>query len=113
MLPFPKPGLNKRLREDDVIEIVGGILNVQNKSGTLGRVLKLPKARVEAIIQQYNDPQDRLFYIIDEFVKQVQPIPTWRVIVEALKHPLIGQPLLAQEIERKFCSLPLAEAGML
>ena len=91
------------LSQDDVADVVCEIFDVRTKSDKFGRVLKLPKATVDCIYQQYSDPQDRLFAVLDEFVKQVEPPPTWRVIVEALRHPLIGQHRLAQEIESKYC----------
>ena len=108
-----QPGtVEKILDAQDVAEVVREILVVQNKSETLGRVLKLPKVTVDRIIQQYCNPQDRLLHIIDEFVKQVEPSPTWRAIVDALKNPLIDEPRLAREIEGKFCPLTPAETGM-
>ncbi|CAI8026625.1 hypothetical protein GBAR_LOCUS15286, partial [Geodia barretti] len=63
--------VEKILDAQDVAEVVREILVVQNKSETLGRVLKLRKSRWIGLSQQYSNPQDRLFHIIDEFVKQV------------------------------------------
>ena len=94
------------LSQDDVPDVVREIFDVRTKSDKFGRVLKLPKATVDCIYQQNSDPQDRLFAVLDEFVKQVEPPPTWRVIVEALRHPMIGQHRLAQEIETKYCPRP-------
>ena len=89
------------LSDQDVAQVVKELFDVQTQSDRFGRVLKLPKATVDSIHQQYSDPRDRLFRIIDEFVKQVEPPPTWRVILEALRNPLIGQGNLAQQIEKK------------
>ena len=102
---------DRTLNQEDVPNVVGEILEVQTKSKTFGRVLKLPKATVDSIYQKYSDPQDRLFAVLDEFVKQVEPPPTWRVIVAALRHPLIGQHRLAQEIESKYCPRPPTDDG--
>ena len=99
------------LAQDDVPDVVCEILDVQTKSDLFGRVLKLPAATVESIHQQYSDPQDRLFHIVDELVKQVEPPPTWRVILEALRNRLIGQHRLAQDIERKYCPRPPTDDG--
>ena len=100
------------LDAQDVVEVVREIRVVQNKSETLGRILKLPKVTVDSISQEYSNPQDRLFRVIDEFVKQVEPSPTWRTIVDALKNPLVDEPRLAREIEGKFCPLTPEETGM-
>ena len=99
------------LSQDDVSDVVRDIHEVQTKSEEFGRVLKIPKPTVDAIHQQYSDPKLRLLHVLDEFVKQVEPTPTWRVIVEALRHPLIGQHRLAQEIESKYCPCPPTDDG--
>ena len=99
------------MSQDDVPDVVCDILDVQTKSDKFGRVLKLSKATVDSIYQQYSDPQDRLFAVLDEFVKQIKPSPTWRVILEALRHPLIGQHRLAQEIQTKYCPPPPTDDG--
>ena len=93
---------DKTLNQDDVADVVCEILDVQTKSKTFGRVLKLPKATVDAIHCRYSETQDCLFHVIDEFVKQLEPRPTWRVILNALRNPLIDHSRLAQEIERKY-----------
>ena len=99
------------LSQEDVSDVVGDILEVQTKSEEFGRVLKIPKSTVDAIHQQYGDPKLRLLHVLDEFVKQVEPPPTWRVILEALRHPLIGHSRLAQEIESKYCPHPSTDDG--
>ena len=103
---------DRTFNQDDVPDVVCEVLDVRTKSNLFGRVLKLPAATVESIHQQYSDPQDRLFHIIDEFVKQVQPPPTWRVILEALRNPLIGHHRLAHEVERKYFPLTLQHDGI-
>ena len=100
------------MNQDDVPKVVCEILEVQTKSKTFGRVLGLPKVTVDSIHQQDSDPQEQLLGIIDEFVKQVEPSPTWKVIVEALRNPLIGHPSLAQKIEHKYCPLSLQSKGV-
>ena len=89
--------------QDDVPEIVANILDAQTKSELLGRVLKLSPSRVSGIHKQYKDPEECLFRVIDEFVKQVDPRPTWRAILTALRHPTIRLTGLADEIESKHC----------
>ena len=99
------------MEEKDVPEIAREILDAQIHSEMLGRVLKLPKSTVDAILKQYSDPKDQLFHVIDEFVKQVEPRPTWRVIADALRDPLVGIPNLAKRIEEKYCFVSLNEDG--
>ena len=89
----------------DVTDICSDIIAAQTK---LGRVLRVPSHTVDSIIQQYSKPEDRLFHVIDEFVKQIEPTLTWRVILDALKNPLVNLPRLAENIE-KFCLTPRKE----
>ena len=102
---------DRRLNHDDVTDVACEILEVQTKSKTFGRVLGLPKFIVDSVHKQNSDPQECLFGVLDEFVKQVKPPPTWRVIVEALRNPLIGHSRLAQEIESKYCPCPPTDDG--
>ena len=93
------------------MEVAGELLNVQRNSEILGRALKLSALTVASIQVQYRSPRDRLFHTIDVFLKQVEPPPTWRVILEALMNPLIGEARLAQVIEMKYCSLLPTDEG--
>ena len=102
---------NRILCQDDAPDVARELLDLRTKSDLLGRVLKLPATTVESIHLQYSDPKDRLFHIIHEFVKQVEPPPTWGVILEALRNPLIGEAHLAQVIEMKCCSLIPTDKG--
>ena len=99
------------LNQEDVPKVVCEILEVQTKSNTFGRVLGVPKVTVDSIHQRRSDPQECLIGVLDEFVKQVEPPPTWRVILEALRNPLIGQHRLAQKIESKYCPRPPTDDG--
>ncbi|CAI8025301.1 hypothetical protein GBAR_LOCUS14628, partial [Geodia barretti] len=88
------------LTPDDATKIVEELLPAKNKSHLLGLKLNLPQYEVEAIHSRYIDPLDRLLQVITEFLRQtVTPRPTWRVIVEALRSPLVNLPDLARRVE--------------
>ena len=99
--PTDKAGV-KTLDESDVTDICSDIIAAQTKSEQLGRVLRVPSHTVNSIIQQYTKPEDRLFHVIDEFVIHIEPTPTWRVILDALRNPLVNLPRLAENIEKKY-----------
>ena len=65
----------------------------------LGLKLDLPVREVEAIFTKYSDPRDRLLHIIIAFLRQAEPRPTWRVIVGALRNPIVNLPALARRVE--------------
>ena len=54
---------------------------------------------VEAIQATYQQPKDRLLHIIIAFLRQTEPRPTWRAIVDALKSPVVGLTDLARRVE--------------
>ena len=43
--------------------------------------------------------EDQLRDILIEFLKQVEPRPTWKVIIEALRSPSVNLPALAKDLE--------------
>ena len=71
----------------------------QNQSFALGLKLMLPLHVVEGICEVHTQPRDRLLRVIIEFLKQEPTGPTWRVIVDALRSPLVNLPRLAKRVE--------------
>ncbi|CAI8019116.1 hypothetical protein GBAR_LOCUS11514 [Geodia barretti] len=92
------PAVDETLESDDVTEILDELVEAQNHSYVLGLKL-LPQYEVEAIHCRYQDPLDRLLHILFVFTRQIQPRPTWRVIVEALRSPSVNLPALAARVE--------------
>ena len=69
----------------------------------LGLLLGIPNDELEIIEVNYReDPQRSLIGVLQLWLKR-SPQPTWEAIVEALKHPIVGEPRLAAEIEAKYC----------
>ena len=92
------PAADETLKSDDVSEILDELVEAQNHSKVLG-VKLLPPHEVEAIHRQYQDPKECLLQILLAFTRQIQPRPTWRVIVEALRSPSVNLPSLAARVE--------------
>ena len=92
------PAVHGTLKSDDVSEILDELVEAQNQSYVLGLKL-LPQHEVEAIHCRYQDPLERLLRILLAFTRQIQPRPTWRVIVEALRSPSVNLPALAARVE--------------
>ena len=92
------PAVDQTLVPDDAGKILEELLEAQNESRTLGLALNLRLHDVEAIQKQYSDPRECLLFIIIAFLR-VEPRPTWRVIVEALKSPSVNQQALARRVE--------------
>ena len=54
---------------------------------------------VEHIQAMYQNPKERLCHIILAFLRQAEPPPTWRVIVNALRSPVVNLTALAKRVE--------------
>ena len=93
------------------MSVVEEIVEAQPRYKGMSLKLKVPPYIVESIEQQYLKPQDRLSEVILHFLRQAEPKPTWRLIVEALRSPLVNLPQLAQKIEEKHCSSTKARSS--
>ena len=50
-------------------------------------------------MSKHQDPKYRLLHIILAFLGQAEPRPTWRVIVGALRSPVVNPTALARTVE--------------
>ena len=93
------PSEDETLTPDDAADVLEELLPAQNKSYQLGLKLKLPQYVVEAIHSKDLPPEKYLFKVLIKFLQQVEPRPTWRVIVQALRSPMVNLPALAKAVE--------------
>ena len=87
------------LTERDAIDILEELQEAINKAYMLGLVLKLPPHVVDAIRKTYPDQQELLLQVILAFLRRAEPRPTWRVLVDALKSPIVYLTGLAERVE--------------
>ena len=87
------------LMQDDAAALFKELLPAQDESYMLGLKLGLSPQEVKSIHFSYTEPRYRLLQTLIEFTKKVEPAPTWRVIVEALRSPTVGLPALAERVE--------------
>ena len=102
------PTGDKPLTPNDVGKVLEEILEAKNQSRYLGLKLNIPEHEVTGIHKQYTDPMDRLYHVLVEVLKQVDPRPTWRAIIDALRSPLVNLPQLALRVERAHFPDPTA-----
>jgi serine/threonine protein kinase len=95
------------LTPDDAVDVLEELLPAQTKSYELGLKLKLPHHVVEAMHDTYSKPRNCLLHVIIEFTHQVEPRPTWKVIIEALKSRVVDLSALAKTVEASLLTLPL------
>lgn len=83
-------------------------MDAQNKAHLLGLKLHVHPRDVEAIQTTYQQPTDRLLHIILAFLRQSDIEPTWRVIIDALRSPVVNLPHLATRLKRAHFPDPTA-----
>ena len=100
---FPLDGAQETLSQSDDMKILEELLPAKNQTVFLARKLIIPDHTVETIHKEQTDQTERLYRVIQEFLKGVEPRPTWRVILDALRSPAVNLPRLAEDIERRHC----------
>ena len=70
----------------------------------MGLKLKLKANTLDAIKSKCSgDPSECFREILKRYLQRVTPLPSWRSLVEALRSPIVDQPQLAEEVERRYC----------
>lgn len=85
----------------DIPDIIQKLHDVREKYVIFGILLKLPMSTVDAIHGQRLDP---FINVAFQFVKH-HPNPTWRIVLDALRDPLINGLELAEQIKRHHFSI--------
>ena len=93
------PAGDDTLTPDDAVIVLEELLPAETQSYILGLKLKLPLHIVESICATHSRPRDRLLQVLIAFTQQVEPRPTWRVIVDALRSPTVNLTQLAMKVE--------------
>ena len=84
--------------------VLNEIHDARTKWYYIGLELKLDVSTLKAIEFKYSDSKDCLREVIMEWLKAVDPEPTWRNLVDALRRPVVEESKLAAVIEGKYCS---------
>ena len=88
--------------------VVGELVEVKSKAYYFGLALKVPPHELDGIRITNRNPQDQLTDVLKYFLKQVEPRPTWRLIIDALKSPMVDLPRLAEKMEAAHFPNPTA-----
>ena len=91
--------VEETLTPNDAGRILEELLDAQNHAHLLGLMMNIKPSDVEAIQRMYPQPKERLLHIIITFLNQVEPRPTWRIIVDALRTRTVNLPRLAAAVE--------------
>ena len=64
----------------------------------IGLQLGLASTVLEGIEHQYARTEDMLRAMLKEWLKQVDPVPTWVALIRALKSKTVKEPSLAEKL---------------
>ena len=95
----PAPAGDDILTESDAVNILEELTEALGQAIVLGVMLSIKPVELEAISKMYHDPKERFYQIILAFLRQAEPLPTWRAIINALKSPIVNLTALAKRVE--------------
>ena len=88
---------------DDLGTLVDELHDARTRWYYVGLKLKVPVDVLDAIESESDDQAERFLRVLKAALKRVEPLLTWRAVVEALRSRTVGMELLAETIEAKYC----------
>ena len=79
------------------------LLDVSHKWFDIGLKLQLSVGTLECIRDQYPSPSTSLREMLLDWLKKVDPPPTWEGLACALESRTVGEPRLAEQLRTKYC----------
>ena len=76
---------------------------VSHKWFNIGLQLDVPISRLNIIETDRHGVEERMRTMLDYWLKNAT-VPSWKVLVDALKAPIVGESRLANELEKQHCS---------
>ncbi len=94
-----------KLGPGDLLDVLTALFDVRADWEVIGLALKLTPGALRAIRGPYKDPTECMIGTLTEWLNTSDA--SWSILVQALRHPIVGQGNLAAELERKY----LTQAG--
>ena len=85
----------------DLKVICEELFEIRAKWRWIGLELNLTKGTIEAIEQRNQNPEDRLYRVVNEWLNK--GTATWRKLVDALYSSPGGEKGLSRQLEQKYC----------
>lgn len=102
--------MDETLTVKDYRVLVEDLYEVSDKPEALGIALNLPQSTLDEIFAR-SQLCDRFLEVISNFVEHEEQRPTWRILLNALRNPLINNPRLAERIEKRLSDAPPTHQG--
>ena len=92
--------------------LVEELHDVKTKWYSIGIQLQVPESKLDEIENAAREDLERAFRrMIQEWLKQINPEPTWTDIVKVLRCRSINEQRLAKNLERRFCKPSAASSA--
>ncbi len=91
-----------RLEPNDLVTVLTELHDDSDRWYNLGLALNLTPGALDAIKGPYKDPKECLRETIKEW-SNTSPDPSWVVLVQALRSPIVGRESSARRLEQKYC----------
>ena len=95
---------------DDLSKVRTELFEVQTKWYDIGLDLGLPVSTLETIKQECQDIPECLRKMIQEWLKMIDPQPSWRKLIDVLQNKVINEGALAVAIAEKYGIIPRASS---
>ena len=92
----------------DLGTLVTELYEARTKWYFVGLELKVPVNVLDTIESESNDEAKMFLRVLKTALERVEPLLTWKAVVEALRSRTVGLEVLAETIEAKYC--PPAQA---
>ena len=85
--------------------VLNALHSVSYKWSDIGLQLDVPTFQLNVIEADTTGVKKQLQAMLDYWMSNAtDPLPSWEVLVDALKAPAVGESRLAQELEERYCS---------
>ena len=92
------------MKPPELLTLLDELHAVRSKWYNFGLAMKLPSSTLDSIKSEETKNADRLRATLSERLKH--PKFSWKVVVKALRKPMVGEYNIALELENKYCELP-------
>ena len=97
------------LTETDLPVVVEELHEAAAKWKQIGTQLGMSTGTLNEIEVTSRDSKTQLLEMVTQWLKKVDPLPTWEAVIEVLKKGIIGEARLADQLKNKHCKENLAE----
>ena len=100
-----------RLTTKDLKDVLEAVAHVCAKWKLIGLQLGMPPEKLDEIKSEHKDPRNCFLEVLNEWLKGLDPEPTWEGLAKALRSKSVGEDALAGQIETSHCQTDEVHAG--